>query len=72
MKNEVVGLREKPTLGKVRVRLVLERGRGSMKIKTSRVLVDVDAGDSGELPLIIKQSFKDDHYSPSTSMEERE
>jgi hypothetical protein len=43
-----------------------------MKIKTSRVLLDVDAGDSDELPLVIKQSFKDDHYSPSTSMEERE
>jgi hypothetical protein len=41
-----------------------------MKIKTSRVLFDVDAGASNELPLIIKQSFKDDRYSPSIGMEE--
>jgi hypothetical protein len=43
-----------------------------VKIKTDRVLLDIDLGASDELPLIIKQSFKDGHYFPSTSMEERE
>jgi hypothetical protein len=47
-------------------------GWGSVKSKTNRVLLDVEAGASDELPLIIKQSFKDGRYSPSTSMEERE
>jgi hypothetical protein len=35
-------------------------------------LLDAEAGASDELPLIIKQSFKDGRYSPSTDMEERE
>jgi hypothetical protein len=35
-------------------------------------LLDVDAGASDDLPLVIKQSFKDGRYSPLTSMEERE
>jgi hypothetical protein len=37
-----------------------------------RVLLDVEAGDSDELPLLVRQSFKDGRYSPSTRMEERE
>jgi hypothetical protein len=37
-----------------------------------RVLLDVEAGDSDELPLLVRQSFKDGRYSPSTGMEERE
>jgi hypothetical protein len=50
------------------------RGRrhGSVKIKTNRVLLDVDVRASNELPLAIMQSFKDGRYSPSTGMEERE
>jgi hypothetical protein len=43
-----------------------------VKIKTNRVFLDVDVGASDELPLAIKQSFKDGRYSPSTGMEERE
>jgi hypothetical protein len=35
-------------------------------------LLDVDAGVSDELPLAIRQSFKDGRYSPLTGMEERE
>jgi hypothetical protein len=38
----------------------------------NRVLLDVEAGDSDELPLLVRQSFKDGQYSPSTRMEERE
>jgi hypothetical protein len=37
--------------------IVRGRGRGSAKIKTNRVLLDVDARASDGLPLIIKQSF---------------
>jgi hypothetical protein len=40
-----------------------------VKIKTDRVLLDVDAGASDEFPLAIRQSFKDGQYSPSTGME---
>jgi hypothetical protein len=43
-----------------------------VKIKTNRVLLDVDVRASNELPLAIMQSFKDGRYSPSTGMEERE
>jgi hypothetical protein len=43
-----------------------------VKINTNRVLLDVDMGACNELPLIIKQSFKDGRYSPSTDMEESE
>jgi hypothetical protein len=32
----------------------------------------VEVGASDELPLVIRQSFKDDRYCPSTGMEERE
>jgi hypothetical protein len=35
-------------------------------------LIDVGAGTSDELPLVIRQSFKYDRYSPSTGMEEIE
>jgi hypothetical protein len=48
------------------------RGWGSTKFKTNRVLLDIEAGTSDELPLVIKQSFKDGNYCPSTGMEERE
>jgi uncharacterized protein (DUF2267 family) len=34
-----------------------------------RLLVDIEAGASNELPLLIKQSFRDGRYSPSTGME---
>jgi hypothetical protein len=43
-----------------------------VKIKTNRVLLDVEMGASDELPVVIRQSFKDDRYSPLTGMEERE
>jgi hypothetical protein len=48
------------------------RGQGPAKVKTNRVLLDVDTGASDKLPLAIRQSFGDDHYSPSTGMVERE
>jgi hypothetical protein len=48
------------------------RRQGSVKVKTNRVLFDVDVGTSDELPLTIRQSFNDGCYSPSTAMEERE
>jgi hypothetical protein len=47
-------------------------GRGSTKAMANWVLIDVGAGTSNELPLVIRQSFKDDRYSPSTGMEEIE
>jgi hypothetical protein len=37
-----------------------------------RVLLDVEAGASNALPLLVRQSFKDGWYSPSAGMEERE
>jgi hypothetical protein len=43
-----------------------------MKIKANTVLLDAEARASDELPLVIKQSFKDGRYSPSADMEERE
>jgi hypothetical protein len=48
------------------------RGRGSATIKTNRVLLDAEAGDSDELPPLVRQSFKDGCYSSLTGMEERE
>jgi hypothetical protein len=68
----VLGLREKLALKGSRLASVRGRGRRSAKIKTNKVLLDVDAGASDELPLAIRQSFKNDRYSPSTGMEERE
>jgi hypothetical protein len=43
-----------------------------MKVVADSLLVDVEAGASDELPLLIKQSFRDGRYSPSTKMEELE
>jgi hypothetical protein len=34
--------------------------------------VNVGAGTSNELPLVLRQSFKDSRYSPLTKMEEIE
>jgi hypothetical protein len=41
-------------------------------VVADRVLVSVEAGASNELPLVIRQSFKDGRYSASTGMEEIE
>jgi hypothetical protein len=40
--------------------------------QSHRVLFYVEAEAFDELPLMIKQSFRDGQYSPSTGMEERE
>jgi hypothetical protein len=52
------------------------RGRGHgcepTKIKADKVLLDVKAGASDGLPPLVKQSFKEGRYSPSTGMEEKE
>jgi hypothetical protein len=48
------------------------RGRKSTTVVAEWVLVNVEAGASDELPLVIRQSFKDGQYSPSTGMEEVE
>jgi hypothetical protein len=48
------------------------RGRRSTKAMANQVLIDVAAGASDELPLLVRQSFKDGQYSPSTGMEEIE
>jgi hypothetical protein len=49
------------------------RGRGhkqnSAKAKASRVLLDSEAGGSGDLPPIVKKFFQEGCYSPSTVME---
>jgi hypothetical protein len=45
---------------------------GSAKAMADQVLIDVGAGASDELPLVIKQSFKDGRYSPLTRIEEIE
>jgi hypothetical protein len=37
-----------------------------------QALIDVGAGTSDELPLVIRQSFEDGRYSPSTGLEEIE
>jgi hypothetical protein len=42
------------------------------KAMTDQALVDVGAGTSDELLLVLRQSFKDGRYSPSTGMEEIE
>jgi hypothetical protein len=47
-------------------------GRSSATVVADRVLVSVEAGASNELPLVIRQSFKDGRYSASTGMEEIE
>jgi hypothetical protein len=43
-----------------------------VKAMTDQALVDVGAGTSDELLLVLRQSFKDGRYSPSTGMEEIE
>jgi hypothetical protein len=48
------------------------RGRKSTKAVADLVLLEVEAGASDELPLMIRQSFKDGRYSPWTRMEEVE
>jgi hypothetical protein len=47
-------------------------GRKSMKVVANSTLLDVETGASDELPLAIRQCFKDSRYSPSTKMEEVE
>jgi hypothetical protein len=37
-----------------------------------QALIDVGVGTSNELPLVVRQSFKDGRYSPSSGMEEIE
>jgi hypothetical protein len=46
-------------------------GRGSVKALAVRVLLDVVVGASDELPLLVRHSFIDGRWSPSTRMEER-
>jgi hypothetical protein len=48
------------------------RGQKSVKAMADQALIDVGVGTSDELPLVIRQSFKDGRYSPSTGMEEIE
>jgi hypothetical protein len=48
------------------------RKQKSMKVMADRALIDIGAGASDELPLVIRQSFKDGRYSPSTGMEDIE
>jgi hypothetical protein len=43
-----------------------------MKAMADQALIDMGAGTSNELPLVIRQSFKDSRYSPSTQMEKIE
>jgi hypothetical protein len=47
-------------------------GRKSVKAMADQALIDVGAGTFDELPLIIRQSFKDGRYSPLTGLEEIE
>jgi hypothetical protein len=47
-------------------------GRKSVKTMADQALVNVGAGTSDELLLVLRQSFKDGRYSPSTGMEEIE
>jgi hypothetical protein len=44
----------------------------SWKVVANSTLLAVEAGASDELPLMIRQSFKDGLYSPLTGMEEVE
>jgi hypothetical protein len=48
------------------------RGRKFTKVVANLTLLDVEVGVSDELPLIIRQCFRDDRYSSSTKMEEVE
>jgi hypothetical protein len=47
-------------------------GRKSVKVVANLTLLVVEAGASDELPLTIRQSFKDGRYSHSIEMEEVE
>jgi hypothetical protein len=47
-------------------------GRKSVKVMDDQALIDIGVGTSDELPHVIRQSFKDDRYSPLTGMEEIE
>jgi hypothetical protein len=40
-----------------------------VKVKVSRVLLDSEAGSSGDHPPMVKKSFQQGHYSPSTGIE---
>jgi hypothetical protein len=44
-------------------------GQKSMKAMADQALVNVGVGTSDKLPLVLRQSFKDSRYSPSTGME---
>jgi hypothetical protein len=44
--------------------------RKSTKVMAEQALIDVGVGTSDELPLVIRQSFKDGRYFPLTRMEE--
>jgi hypothetical protein len=46
--------------------------RKFVKVMSDQALIDIGAGTSDELSLVIRQSFKDGRYSPSTGMEEIE
>jgi hypothetical protein len=50
--------------------VVKGHGQKSVKAMTEHALIDIGAGTSDELPLLIRQSFKDGRYFPSTRMEE--
>jgi hypothetical protein len=43
-----------------------------VKAVANQLLIDAGVGTSNDLLLVIKQSFKDGRYSPSTGMEEIE
>jgi hypothetical protein len=47
-------------------------GKGSVKAKAIRVLLDVEVGGFSELPPIVKRSFREGRYSPSIGMEMNE
>jgi hypothetical protein len=47
-------------------------GRKSVTVMADQALIDVGAGTSDKLPHVIRQSFKDSQYSPSTGMVEME
>jgi hypothetical protein len=71
--NVVLRLHEKLVRGGA-PRSTSARGCGpkSVKVVANWTLLDVEMGASNELPLTIRQSFKDGRYSPSTGMEEVE
>jgi hypothetical protein len=43
-----------------------------MKDRVNKVLLDAVARASNGFPPLVKQSFKEGHYSPSIGMEEKE